>query len=49
MDIENRRVAADGEEAGEKMEWKAGVQRCKLMYTEWISNKVLLYSIGNYI
>ena len=23
--------------------------RCKLLYIEWINNKVLLYSTGNYI
>ena len=23
--------------------------KCKLLYTEWINNKVLLYSTGNYI
>jgi len=23
--------------------------RCKLFYLEWISNEILLYSIGNYI
>ena len=23
--------------------------RCKLLYLEWINNKVLLYSTGNYI
>ena len=26
-----------------------GISRCKLLYTEWIDNKVLLYSAGNYI
>ena len=26
-----------------------GTSRCKLLYIEWINNKVLLYSIGNYI
>ena len=31
------------------MEWEVGVSRCKLLYTEWINNKVLLYSTGNYI
>ena len=25
-----------------------GISRCKLLYIEWINNKVLLYSIGNY-
>ena len=26
-----------------------GVSRCKLLYREWINNKVLLYSTGSYI
>ena len=25
------------------MEWEVGVSRWKLLYTEWINNKVLLY------
>ena len=31
------------------MDWEFRVSRCKLVYTEWINNKVLLYSTGNYI
>ena len=31
------------------MEWEVGVSRRKLLNTEWINNKVLLYSTGNYI
>ena len=31
------------------MDWEFGVSRCKLLYLEWIDNKVLLYSTGNYI
>ena len=27
----------------------AGVGRCKVLHLEWISNKVLLYSTGNYV
>ena len=34
---------------GGGMEWEFGVSRHKLLYTEWINNKVLLYSTGNYI
>ena len=32
------------------MDWEFGVSRCKLLilHIEWISNKVLLYSTGNY-
>ena len=29
--------------------WEVAVSRCKLLYIEWINNKVLLYSAGNYI
>ena len=29
--------------------WEFGISRCKLLYREWMNNKVLLYSIGNYI
>ena len=25
------------------MEWESGISRCKLLYIEWINNKVLLY------
>ena len=32
-----------------RMDWEFGVSRCKLLYREWINNKVLLYSTGNYI
>ena len=35
--------------AGGGMDWEFGISRCKLLYTEWINNKVLLYSMGNYI
>ena len=30
-----------------RMEWEFGISRCKLLYTGWINNKVLLYSTGN--
>ena len=29
--------------------WESGVNRCKLMPLEWISNEILLYSTGNCI
>ena len=32
---------------GAGMDWESGIRRCRLLYTEWISNKVLLYSAGN--
>ena len=31
------------------MEWNLGVSRCKLLYTGWINNEILLYNTGNYI
>ena len=48
-DIEIRLVVAKGEGGGTGMDWDFGVGRCKLLYLEWINNKVLLYSTGNYI
>ena len=30
------------------MDWDLGISRCKLLYIEWINNKVLLYSTRNY-
>ena len=47
--IENWLVVAKGEEGGSEMDWEFGVNRCKLLHLEWISNKVLLYSTENYI
>ena len=29
--------------------WQFGISMCKLLFIEWINNKVLLYSKGNYI
>ena len=31
------------------MGWEFGVRRCKLLYTEWMNNRGLLYSTGNCI
>ena len=41
-------MVAKGEENRGGMDWEFGVSRCKLLYIEWINNKVLLYT-GNYI
>ena len=48
-DIENRLVVAKGRGGGGGLDWEFGVSRYKLVHTEWINNKVLLYSTGNYI
>ena len=34
---------------GERMDWEFVVSRRKLLHLEWLNNKVLLYSTGNYI
>ena len=47
-DTENRLVVAKGEGGREGMDWESGISRCKLLYIEWINNKDLLYSTGNY-
>ena len=38
-----------GRGKGRGMDWEFGVGRCKLLHLEWINNKVLLYSTGNYV
>ena len=48
-DTENRLVVAKGEGGRGGKEWEFEISRCKLLYRGWISNKVLLYSTGNYI
>ena len=35
--------------SGGGMDWEFGISSCKLLYREWINNKVLLYSTENYI
>ena len=42
-------MVAKGEEEGSGRDWESGVSRCKLLHLEWVSNEVLLYSIGNHI
>ena len=49
MDTENRLNLAKRKCVGGAMDWKVGISRCNLLYIEWINNKVLLYSTGNYI
>ena len=34
---------------GRRMNWEFGVGRCKPLHLEWVNDKVLLYSTGNYI
>ena len=49
-DSETERTGAAKCDGGWRgMDWEFGVSRCKRLYTEWVNNKILLYSIGNYI
>ena len=49
MDLENRFVVAKGEGEGSGMDGVRGVNRCRLLPLEWISNEVLLCSTENYV
>ena len=46
---ENRLVVAKGERGVSGRDWEFGVNRCKLLHLEWISNKILLHSTEKYI
>ena len=46
--VQNRLVVAKGKGAGGGLDWEFGINRCKLLYTVWINNEILLYSTGNY-
>ena len=46
-DLENRLTVAKGGWGGSGMDWEFGVNRCKLLHLEWISNE--LYSTRKYI
>ena len=48
-DVENSLVVDKGKGSGGGMDWEFGTSKCKLLHIEWINNKVLLYSTGNYI
>ena len=47
MDLDSRLVVPPGERES-RMDWEFGVNRCRLLPLEWISNEVLLCSTGNY-
>ena len=44
-----REETCDCQGGGGGMAWEFVISRCKILYIEWINNKVLLYSTGNYI
>ena len=47
-DMENRPVAAKGEWGEGGMDWESSRDRCQLFYREWVNDKVLPHSTGNY-
>ena len=49
MNLENRLVVAKGEGEEVGVDWELGAKRCKILPLEWISNKILLCSTGNYV
>ena len=48
MDMEKRQGGFQGGRGESGMDWEFGISRYKLLHLEWISNKILLYSTGNY-
>ena len=46
MDIEKRFLFVKEVGDGGRMGLEFGISRCKLLYTEWIDNKILLCSTG---
>ena len=42
-------MVAKGAGGGDEMDWEFGISRCQLLLLGCISNKILLYSIGNYV
>ena len=49
LDLENRLVVAKGEAEGVGWTGSLGVNRCRLLPLEWISNEILLCNNGNYV
>ena len=47
MDLENRLVVVGGRGSG--VVGELGVNRCRLLPLEWISNEILLYSAENHV
>ena len=47
--LEEKTCGCQGGGRGSGIDWESGVNRCKLLPLEWISNKILLDSTGNYI
>ena len=48
MDLENRLVVAKGE-GGSRVDWELGVNKCKLLPLEWISNEILWGTMSSHL
>ena len=48
MDLENRLLVPNGGGQASAMDWESGVNRCKLLHLEWISNVILLLYLLTY-
>ena len=48
-ETQNKLGVAKGEKGGTRPDLESWISRCKLAYTEWINNKVPLYSMRKYI
>ena len=46
MNIEDKLLVAKEEGGRRRGNWEFGVSKCKLLFIEWINNKVLLIAQG---
>ena len=46
---EEQTCGCQGAGGGSGMDWKLGVNRCRLLLLEWIGNEILLGSTGNHV
>ena len=49
MDLETCGCQGGGGGGGSGMDWEFGLNRCRLLPLEWISNEILLYSTRTYV
>ena len=47
--VENKLMVTKGEMGGGGINWEFGINRYKILYIKYITNKDLLNSTGNYI
>ena len=49
LEKHNKSLTVFSQQLKTKVDWEFGISRWKLVHTEWINNRVQLYSTGNYI